>query len=293
MYRVLSPEDVDAFMERGYVRVEEAFRREDALAAQKVVWSHLAERGVIEDDPSTWTEPLVRLNEGYTSPEFERCNTDRLADAIEDLVGRERLRRRRTDAWGWWPVNFSLAADRPWDVPRRGWHWDGQHFRHYVDSPEQGLLVLCLFSEVKPRGGGTLVVEGSHRVVARYLSRHPDGIEHRGAIDEVLGDHPWFRALTASPETDPSSPSERVARFMSPSDDGKGGSLRVAETTGGPGDVLLCHPFLFHATAPNHRRVPRFMCNRTAELVGRMRIAGPETADLSPVERSIRHALSV
>ncbi len=292
MMKVLSPNDMESFMERGFVRVQSAYDPKDALAAQKIVWRHLAERGVLEDDPSTWQTPLIRLNEGYDSPEFERCNTERLANAMEDLVGPGRLRHRSTHAWGWWPVNFSLGADAPWDVPRQGWHWDGQHFRHYVDSPEQGLLVLCVFSEIAPQGGGTVVVEGSHRVVAKYLAQHPEGIEHKAAISEVLSTHPWFRALTATLEDDPSTPAERIARFMQPSRDQDGVSLRVVETTASPGDVILCHPFLFHATAQNHRGVPRFMCNRTAELSQRMKIhQSVDPSQLSPVELSIRRAI--
>ncbi len=292
MLKVLSRDDVESFMERGFVRVESAYDPEDALAAQKVVWRHLEERGVFESDPSSWQTPMIRLNEGYDSPEFERCNTERLADDMEDFVGRDRLRQRSTHAWGWWPVNFFFGGDAPWDIPRVGWHWDGQHFRHYVDSPEQGLLVLCVFSEIAPRGGGTLVVEGSHRVVAKFLAQHPEGMEHKAAIAEVTSTHPWFQSLTASAADEPLSPDERIARFMQPSVDLEGVTLRVVETTANPGDVILCHPFLFHATSQNTRHVPRFMCNRTAELKQRMQIHQPvDPAQLSPVEMSIRRAI--
>lgn len=292
MLKVLSPSDVDAFIERGFVRVESAYDPQDALAAQQEVWRHLEEQGIVQNDPSTWQKSLVRLNEGYDSPEFERCNTARLADAMEDLVGRGQLRQRSTTAWGWWPVNFSLGSDVPWDVPRQGWHWDGQHFRHYVDSPEQGLLVLCVFSDIAPQGGGTLVVEGSHQVVAKFLARHPQGMEHKAAIAEVVTTHPYFRSLTATVQAEPAEPGERIERFMQPHVDEDGITLRVVETTAHPGDVYLCHPFLFHATSQNHRHVPRFMCNRTAALKDRMRVFGPsDSRRLSPVEESIRRAL--
>lgn len=292
MLQVLSSADVEQFIESGFVRVESAFDPKDAVAAQKVVWQHLAERNVLEDDPSTWQEPLVRLNEGYNSPEFERCNTERLANAMEDLAGRGRLKQRSTTAWGWWPVNFFVGGDSPWDVPRRGWHWDGQHFRHYVDSPEQGLLVLCVFSEIQSQGGGTVVAEGSHRIVAKYLNAHPEGMDHKTAIAEVVAGHPWLRALTASEEEAPATPAQRIAQFMETTVDDDGIPLRVVDTTANPGDVILCHPFLFHATSHNRRRIPRFMCNRTAELRERMHIRDAvETDQLSPVEISIRRAL--
>ncbi|HET7559455.1 MAG TPA: phytanoyl-CoA dioxygenase, partial [Limnochordia bacterium] len=57
-----------------------------------------------------------------------------------------------------------------------------------------------------------------------------------------------------------------------------------------PGDVILCHPFLFHAASPNHSGRPRFMCNRTTPLKARMAFDRPE-GDHSAVEISIRRAL--
>jgi hypothetical protein len=36
---------------------------------------------------------------------------------------------------------------------------DGTFFRHFLDSPEQGLLVVPIFSDVEHRGGGTLLAQ--------------------------------------------------------------------------------------------------------------------------------------
>lgn len=289
-YRVLSEEQTEQFIERGWTQVEAAFPRDRALAAQDFLWDRLAERGVRREDRATWTEPIVHIQETYSDPVFQACATERLADAVEDLVGPGRWNGRdRTGNWGWWPVNFGKGSDAPWDVPTTGWHWDGQHFRHHVDSPEQGLLLLCMFSEIGPRGGGTLVAEGSHRIVARLLRRHPEGMEHRDAIATCLRRHPWLAELTGNA---PPTEQDRVARFMDRTErDADGLSLRVVEITASPGDVFLCHPFLIHAASPNHSGVPRFMCNRTTPLRERMHLEGPD-ADRSPVEISIRRALA-
>ena len=277
-------------MERGWVQVKEAYRREDALRAQQVLWQHLEERGVLKDDPSTW-QPMVRMNEGYSTEEFARCDTERFTQAIEDLVGADRMRNRHVNTWGWWPVNFALGADRPWDVPANGWHWDGSHFRHYVDSPEQGVLILCMFSEIGRHAGGTVVVEGSHNVVAKYLATQPDGVVHRDGINAVNEAHPFFRRLTGM---DPIDTKTRMETFMDQEFvDDDGFHLRVAEVTASPGDVVICHPFLYHASAQNLSGIPRFMCNRTAALKERMRIRGEYADDeLSVVERTIRRALA-
>ena len=55
-------------------------------------------------------------------------------------------------------VNFRRGADQPWQAPSAdlgGWHKDGSYFRHFLDSREQALLTVLLWSDVAPRGGGT------------------------------------------------------------------------------------------------------------------------------------------
>lgn len=301
MSHVFSSREIEQFIELGWVRLSGAYRPEDALSVQNVIWHHIEERGVHQSDPSTWTEALVHLRESYSGPEFDRCNTVRLQQAIEELVGEDRLLNRDHPAWGWWPVNFSVGADRPWTVPDRGWHWDGHHFRHFVDSPDQGLLCLCVFSEIGPRGGGTLLAEGSHRVVARLLDAHPEGIELVDAITELNQTHAWFGSLTSqrSPSLDgelagETSGPDRVERFMqSTYRDHTGQGLRVIELTADPGDVFLCHPFLYHAASQNHSGKPRFLCNRIGTLKTPMRIRKPRSqGHWSPVEVSIHQALS-
>lgn len=290
MGKVLSEAQVEHFIDRGYVKLDGAFPRERALAAQDFLWGKLAERGVRRDDQATWTEPMVHIKESYSDPAFGACASERLADAIEDLVGEGRWATRGKPAgWGWWPVNFAQGADQPWDVPTRGWHWDGQHFRHFVDSPEQGLLLLCMFSEIDSKGGGTLVAAGSHAVTARFLAEQSAGLELGEAIAQCRAQHPWLAALCGLEGA--ARPSDRVAHFMEQATvDEHGTALQVVETTAQPGDVILCHPFLFHSASSNHLGRPRFMCNRTTPLKARMAFDRPE-GDYSAVEISIRRAL--
>ena len=292
-YKVLTQEQVNQFIELGWVKVEQAFPKEEALEAQSIVWENVEKRGVLKDDESTWTEEMVQLNETYEHDEFQKCNTTRLADAIEDLVGEGRWADRtvygesdKKVGYGWWPVNFSQGANKPWSVPTTGWHWDGIHFRHYIDSPEQGLLCLNLFSEIGKQGGGTLVI-------AKFLSEQPDGIELEEGIRALNKQHPWFSELTASNQKDDTTNNEqdRIEKFMeNPYVDEDGIKLKVIETTGSPGDVILCHPFLYHAASQNHSGVPRFMCNRTTPLTERINLNRPD-GNYSPLEWSIKSVL--
>ncbi|HEY0753879.1 MAG TPA: phytanoyl-CoA dioxygenase family protein [Ktedonobacteraceae bacterium] len=286
---VLTETQSEQFIEEGYTRLEEAFPRQQALLAQAFLWERLAERGIRRDDRSTWQEPMVRINETYDDAVFQACATPRLVGAIEDLVGQGRyVEAQKSTCWGWWPVNFALGSQQPWDVPTTGWHWDGNYFRHFVDSPEQGLLLLCLFSETQPYGGGTTVATGSHKIVARFLNQYAAGLELRPAIELCNRSHPWLETLTGSTGA---LVEHRVEYFMeNPYQDGSKTTLRVVETTGLPGDIFLCHPFLYHSSSQNHSGIPRFMCNRTTPLTERMQTQRDD-GNYSPLEISIRRAL--
>lgn len=48
-------------------------------------------------------------------------------------------------------------------------HIEGGRFHHRVSSPEQAVLSHFCFSTVHPGGGGTLLVERSHRLAAQIL----------------------------------------------------------------------------------------------------------------------------
>ncbi|WP_165822590.1 phytanoyl-CoA dioxygenase family protein [Paenibacillus montanisoli] len=295
----MSKSDIEQFIELGYVRVEEAFPRQNALEAQKFLWSKVEEQGILKEDKSTWTQAMVHLKEQFTGEVFQACNTQRFADAIEDLIGVGRWkeyavydRNDQITQWGWWPINFSAGADKEWDVPTDGWHWDGMQRPHYVDSPEQGLLPLCVFSDIGPRGGSTLVAEGSHRIVARFLEKYNDGPMLDEAIEITNREHPWLAELTAVRGKERLQEGSRIERFMNRTHvDEFGTHLRVVETPASAGDVYLCHPMLYHSASQNHSGVPRFMCNRATPLKKRLNLRRQNPAEYSPLELSIKQAL--
>ncbi|MBM7565483.1 hypothetical protein [Paenibacillus sacheonensis] len=300
MANVLTEAQVQHFKEKGWVKVEGAYPREEALKVQQFLWDELAARGIIKDDERTWTEPVVRLGD-YVHPVMDGLNSKRLTGAIEDLLGEGRWQEgdKMTGAsWGGYIINFGP------DIPG-GWHYDGSHFRHYLDSWEQGLLLVCLFSSVKKGGSGTLVAEGSHNIVANVLAQHPEGMGLGEALREC-GKHPWLAELIGknkpaaddiyadAPSKEKKSQKEHLAAFMNTTyDDPAGFSLRVVETTGEPGDLVLCHPFLYHAPSPNELGVPRFMCNRVAPTRERMNLNRENPADYSVVEQMIRTSLGL
>jgi hypothetical protein len=137
-------------------------------------------------------------------------------------------------------ANYGLGRDKDWmapgpDVP--GWHVDGSWFLHFLDSPEQGLLVVVLFSDIHPKGGGTFIACDSIPLVARFLASHPEGVDPFGFPNEDL---------------------IRQCRDF-------------RETTGKAGDVFLLHPFTLHTSSYNHRPEARLMINPSGLLRTPMR----------------------
>jgi len=312
--KILTFTQIEQFMTRGWTKVEAAFPPAQATRVQDFLWVKLAERGILRDDRATWTKPMQFIAENYNGSPFDECATQRLSDAITDLIGDGRwFAQHEIGWWGWWPINFAVGADQVWDVPADEWHFDTPDTGTRADSGEQGALVICLFSEVRPRGGGTLIIEGSHRIVARFFDQTP-GLTQHEAIRGCLDSHPYLRALTGRDGSDESLPgtdtgnkrnanaaelervqadstTPRIERFMNEAwVDEDGTELRVVEITGSPGDVILAHPFMFHSPSFNHSDVPRFMCNRKTPLFESLQLERPDR-QYSVLEESIRDAL--
>jgi hypothetical protein len=252
---VLTPQQVHQFIEEGYCLLPGAFTAEQAALACECVWRRMEEKaGIRKNAPSTWPQ-AYDIEEHLNNAEVLACFTDRLAAAIEQLVGPGRWVGHRR--WGLWPVNFSFGAKIPYDIPRTGWHIDGNWFRHTVDCPKQGLLIIGLFTDIAPRWGGTILALGSHKRTARALACHPGGIAHVDLFHEVLR--------------------EPLGNFH--------------EITGAAGDVVLAHPFLFHNRGMKHGGPPRVISNTEATLREPLRLRRLNPVNYSILEHSIRQAL--
>ena len=164
---VLSAEQIESFVEHGYVTIPDCFSREDAQPWLDEAWVRL---GYDRDDPDDLgraarphAEPAPREVADF-APKVWRA-------ACQLLGGEERIEQPYT--WGnGFIANLGLGADRPWEPPSAsspGWHKDGDFFRHFLDSPEQGLLTIVLWSDIEERGGGTFVAPDSVAPVARLL----------------------------------------------------------------------------------------------------------------------------
>jgi hypothetical protein len=253
---VLSPEQIEQFETKGYVVLRGAIPRETTETWIRECWDRLA---IDPEDRATWHTSRVHMGGTKSVKVSEFCPIAWQA-MVELLGGADRVH----DCY--WSdhfiVNLSEGADDPWrpagpECP--GWHKDGDFFRHYLDSPEQGLLVFVSWTDVVHQGGPTYVATDSIPVMARFLHDRPEGVLP-GEFD--------FKARIRECE-------------------------EFVEATGGAGDVWLLHPFSLHAVSQNVLRVPRVITNPPVALREPFRFDREDPSEFSVVERTTLRALGV
>jgi len=260
--RVLGDAQIQAFIDDGFVRIDEAFPSHLADEGRAILWRDLPGDAC---DPVTWTHPVVRLG-WYGDPPFrEAVGSPVLHAAFDQLAGRGRWRPRMD--LGTFPVWFPSPED-PGDT---GWHidvsfpgpgssWDERQdfsdWRANVISRGRALLMLFLFSDVGSADAPTRIKAGSHIDIARMLA--------------PAGDSGISKALL--PET--------MAAIERPD----------VAATGPAGTVYLCHPFLVHAAQMHRGATPRFLAQPPLHPAVPLQIDRAD-GDYSPVELAIRKAL--
>jgi len=256
-YRTLTEGDIAHFIQKGYVKIPGAFSRETAETWSADCFTRL---GYDPDDKSTWAEPRIHMG-GDKRIEVKEF-APRVYAAICDLLGGEERLEQPCQWSDHFIVNLGLRADETWqpagpDTP--GWHKDGDFFRHFLNSPEQGLLVFVNWTDVVHHGGPTYIATDSVPVIAKFLAAHPEG---------VLPGEFGFPDLIAQ-------------------------CKEFEEATAEAGDVYLLHPFVLHAASQNPLRLIRIITNPPVHLTEPMNLNRPNLADFSPVELGVLAGLGV
>jgi len=258
--RALSDDQIQQFIQDGFVRIDRAFPRELADEGRAILWR---DTGCDPHDPTTWTKPVIRFG-GYTQEPFMKAqSTPVLHAAFDQLVGKGRWRRR--SGLGGFAVRFP-SPDDPGDT---GWHVDASFpgesgdpnetkdfsaWRVNVTSRGRALLMLFLFCDVSERDAPTRIRVGSHLDMARFLAPAGEvGMSHL-VLDRMGADRPEVLA------------------------------------TGEAGTVYLCHPFLVHAAQMHRGSTPRFLAQPPLHPAEPFRL-DREDGNYSPVEIAIRQAL--
>jgi hypothetical protein len=254
---MLTAEQREQFLSEGFILIRGAFPREDAIAW---VRDECLRLGFDLDKPETWTKEYVRIPTQRSEP-LPTYAPQAWVAACDLLGGEERIGNIERAAINLFAVNFRQGADRPYVPPaesKTGWHKDGWMFKHFLDSPDQGLLGIPLMTDVLPEGGGTFIAADSVGPMARYLAAHPEGI---------MPDEFDTKAILAE-------------------------CRDFREVTGEAGDFFLLHPFMLHAVSQNRLQRPRAICNNLYALKEPMNFHRPD-GKYSPVEAAVLRGLGV
>jgi hypothetical protein len=272
----LTEHEVQRFIEHGHVTLRGMVEASVAERMHDDAWRFLAGLGIPRHDRSTWPEPGPPQQKKLALHRtFDAIPSPRLTGAIDDLVGADCwLRPRR---YGFFRLSWPERHGKPWELVHEGWHADSWP----VNESRDAVFIMIHIGETLPGGGGTLIVSGSHRALARHhagLSAAERAKPIRWQRHSFAHSHPWLERL-ASPEADPA---RRIEELMNRDTDiGDGIRLRAVELTGRPGDVTLCHPTIYHATNLNRSTLPRIMRLGILHLKPGCSIAG------SPLARSV------
>ena len=273
---VITREEAERFVANGFVVIKGAFSRDYASHVAAQAWRELGEvHGVDQNDPTTWARPrpgqgpsgYARLKGSDKQHQLQSL-APRAFQAQADLVGgahRFPLNGENLK-WGEGVVsNLGMLDDPRWQPPagkQPGWHKDGWHFRHFLNSPEQATVTVPLYSDIQPMSGGTYLAVDSIGPVARLLldspgGLHPDSVQGAGYLIPGLVDQ--CREFT--------------------------------ELTGEAGDMVLLHPYMLHRVSINPSTRPRFIANMAPVLTEPMIFKREQDDPYSLVELATLHAL--
>ncbi|KAK5125094.1 hypothetical protein LTR85_000768 [Meristemomyces frigidus] len=244
----LKQEDIDHFLQHGWIKLTKCFTRDQADEITSNVWTRL---GMSPTDKSTWHTERTNMPSHNT---FDASNfAPKAWGAICELVGGETRIADWSRTWGdGLIVNLGTPEGEGKEVGGQdlpGWHVDGDFFVHYLDSPEQGLLVIPLFTDILPGGGGTMICPGAIPKLAEHLYNHPEGVSPR---------------MTPRAENPSFAHEDTLDRFCDvaksmPKD-------AFVEATGEVGDVYLLHPLMLHSASNNSLRQLRVITNPPVSL---------------------------
>ncbi|MEL6252868.1 MAG: phytanoyl-CoA dioxygenase family protein [Bacteroidota bacterium] len=235
---------IQEFNERGILRLENfipaAIANQAAeIALEKLSKFHENEKWnyeSVKDIPFPKANKVFNKRLGSLKP-FKSLQTPELLEVISQLMGEEAI------PWMKFQSLISVPDTSNWEVPTTTWHLDMPMIKN---KGLPGIQMFTFLAEVRPGGGGTLVVAGSHR--------HLDALDNfkSKAVRGVLKREAFFRDLWSK-----EFPNRLSLMEVTPTD--RGVSVQVVEMHGEPGDVYLMDLRILHTVAPNSLDSPRIM----------------------------------
>ncbi len=124
-------------------------------------------------------------------------------------------------------------------------------------------VFVCL-AKLRPKGGGTLFLAGSHRLVQALADKEPaEKLRSAEARQGLVRNYPWVKGWCSFDAN-----VDRVQQFVKDGTTIGDVNVRVIEMTGEPGDVFLTHPLMLHAASTNCAKNPRLVLSSTVYRAG-------------------------
>jgi len=230
-FKHLTPEDVEHFLKKGWIKVPGAIKKEYIDKWVRDLWPRM---DMDPNDKSTWT------SEYYHTLRQREVPAEEIAPEawhkIVELAGGEHMidpDRERNNGDNF-IINFGTAEkaaepEREY-LPQNksGWHTDDDWYRQLLDSTGNAMTVIHCWVDIPARGGGTYLCEDGIKGVVEYLYNHPEGLDppHRTHLCDHVKNCKEFTQIVAK-----------------------------------AGDVFITHGLLPHAVSANQLHYPRIITN--------------------------------
>ncbi|MEZ4707838.1 MAG: phytanoyl-CoA dioxygenase family protein [Caldilineaceae bacterium] len=236
---MLSQEQKETFATQGLLRLEKFLPSANVRSAQEFIHRLAAQEGA-------WREGVWQLSETSERPEFTKpmskkefnvLTTPELLAAMRLLADGQDVEARSKPS-----LLFTLPQHGPWAI-FNAWHTDAPRQAH---GGIPGVQMFTFLEPVRARGGGTLVVTGSHHLVNNAKFMRSRDIKKR------LQKYAYFQALLAKEQPNPQ-------QYLTTPGYVGDVELQVVELHGEPGDVVLMDMRMLHTISTNTAKTPRLM----------------------------------
>ncbi|MGB6451956.1 MAG: phytanoyl-CoA dioxygenase family protein [Steroidobacteraceae bacterium] len=250
---ILTREQLDEFDRRGVLRLVALLSADRVRRAREHVQRRLAPPGLwregawhLQSIPRPqWPATGLKTSKviGNKHPDVQALVEEpALLAAVDALLGGRAFDRtafRRPQ------ILLTLPNSDTWMVPTE-WHVDSPRL---ASGRRSGVQLFTFLDTVEPRGGGTLVIPGSHRLLndGRFIRAQE--------LRRLLCREAFFRQLCSRA---PASADDR-ARLLDQGGAVGDVALELVELTGAPGDAYLTDLRVLHSGAPNAADRPRMM----------------------------------
>ncbi|GFZ46525.1 hypothetical protein JCM24511_04772 [Saitozyma sp. JCM 24511] len=233
-YQHLSADERAHFLEHAWLKVSNAIDPKYIEEWMADLWPRL---GYDPEDKSTWKETYIKLPRHREVPADQFC-PEAWNKMVEIVGGEDNIDPVRERYYGdQFIINlgneyWNTHEEHPTEA--KGWHTDNDWYRQFLDSSGNALTIICCFTDIPARGGGTLVAEDGISEICQYLYDHPEGLD---------------------------SPFEDTLYTHVPS------CKKFTTIEAHAGDVFITHGLLPHTVSQNHLHYARVISNPHVNLV--------------------------